>query len=170
MKNHQTPNPRTEAQKTASHRNGARSHGPITLEGKNISRANACHHGLLSKVLLIEGESRQIFREFVTHLESTFLPVTPYELTLVETMAIAKLRQMRLARMERAGVRHQLCEHSQRHDATPFPADPATRAWIAFSGINRQHRTLELMNRCESCCDRQYNKALTMLLEAQRRN
>jgi hypothetical protein len=189
MNDQPTIKPRTEAQKAASRRNGAKSHGPVTLteadhlclsrqqvgadarqwSGKNISRTNACRRGLLAKVLLLEGESREIFREFIAHLESTFLPVTPYELTLVETMTIAKWRQMRLAGMERAAVRHQLCEHSQQQDAAPLPADPATRAYIAFAGITRQHRALELMSRYESRCDRQYNKALTMLLEAQRR-
>jgi hypothetical protein len=179
MNDHRTTKPRTEAQKTASRRNGARSSGHVTLTEADhpcLSRhkvgADArmwSRHGLLAKVLLLEGESRELFREFIAHLESTFLPVTPYELTLVETMAIAKWRQMRLAGMERAAVRHQLQEHSQQESATPLPADPATRAYIAFAGISRQHRTLELLNRYESRCDRQYNKALTMLLEAQRR-
>lgn len=189
MNQQQATKPRTEAQKAASRRNGARSNGPATRteagcpclsrhpagsdvnqwSGKAASGHNAVSHGMLAKVLLLEGESRQIFREFVTHLESTFLPATPYELTLVETMAIAKWRQMRFAGMERAAVRYQLSEHSQQEPATPLPADPATRAWIAFVGISRGHRTLELMNRYESRCDRQYNKALTLLLDAQRR-
>jgi hypothetical protein len=188
MNDHQTSKPRTAAQKAASRRNGTRSHAPVTLteaehpcstrhqvcaaarqwSGKPISRGNACSHGLLAKVLLFESKSREIFWKFVTHLESTFLPITPYELSLGETMAITKWRQMRLAGMERAAVRHELQDHSRQPDATPLPAASHTRAWIAFAGINRQHRTLELMNRDESRCDRQYNKALTTLLEARR--
>ena len=183
MNHQQTTKPRTEAQKAASRNNGAKSNGPVTMSeavcpclsrhhagsGVNQWSGNAVSHGLLAKVLLLEGESRQIFREFITQLESTFLPATPYELTLVETMAIAKWRQMRFAGMERAAVRYQLSQHSQQEGTTPLPADPATRAWVAFVGISRQHGTLDLMNRYESRCDRQYNKALTMLLEAQRR-
>jgi hypothetical protein len=161
--------PRTDAQKAASRRNGAKSRGPATPEGRNVSRNNTFRHGMLAKTILLEGESRQIFREFIAHLENTFFPDTPYEMTLVETMAIAKWRQMRLAGMERAAVRHQLRQHAEQENATPLPTDPATRAWIAFTGINQQYRTLELMNRYESRCDRQYNKALTLLLEAQRR-
>ena len=182
------PNPRTEAQKAASRRNGAKSRATVTpadaehpaMSGQNsgadgstgsdksASRNNAFRHALLAKAILIEGESRAIFRDFMTNLENTFTPATPYEITLVETMAIAKWRQMRLAGMERAAVRHQLRLHASQENAAPLPADPVTRAWIAFTGINQQSRTLELMNRCESRCDSQYNKALSLYLKARR--
>jgi hypothetical protein len=167
----QSPAPklRTDAQRAASRRNGSRSRGPVTPEGKARSVRNNFRHGMVAKVILVEGESREIFNDFITHLEATFRPESPYEITLVETMAIAKWRQMRLAGMERAAVRHQLRQHDEQENTTPLPADPATRAYIAFSGLSQQTRTLELMNRYESRCDRQYNKALALLLEAQRR-
>jgi hypothetical protein len=95
MNDHRTTKPRTEAQKAASRHNGARSSGHVTLTAADhqcLSRHKVGADARMwsRKVLLLEGESRELFREFIAHLESTFLPVTPYELTLVETMAIAK--------------------------------------------------------------------------------
>jgi hypothetical protein len=163
------PKPRTEARRASSRRNGSKSRGPVTPEGKARSVRNNFRHGVVAKAIILEGESREIFNYFMAGLEATFRPESPYQVTLVETMAIAKWRQMRLAGMERAAVRCQLRQHAEQENKAPLPADTATRAYIAYPGLSQHTRTLELMSRYGSRCDRQYNHALTFLLEARRR-
>ena len=51
------PRPRTPAQIEASRRNGSRSHGPLTPEGKARASRNAVKHGLTAMThLVVEGE------------------------------------------------------------------------------------------------------------------
>ncbi len=68
--------PRTEAQIAASRLNGAKSRGPITDEGKAISSQNSLRHGLLAKMVLIEGESETAFRQLSESLHRAFAPAS----------------------------------------------------------------------------------------------
>jgi hypothetical protein len=164
----------TERQRESARINGAKSRGPITPEGKAISARNSLRHGMLAKTILLEGESLDHFQRFIQHLEDTFSPVGPMEDSFVETMALSKWRQMRLVGMEKAGIHHQIqaerdarIEHSAPTGISPL--DPATTAYLAFTTLARQTRSLELMNRYETRCDRQYERALSRLFEAQAR-
>ncbi len=67
----------TDKQITASRANGARSRGPKTPEGKARSARNSTHHGLLARVLLLEGESRDRFDELVCTLNASSTPAPP---------------------------------------------------------------------------------------------
>jgi hypothetical protein len=141
------PSPaRTEKQIHASRVNGSKSRGPVTPEGKAISSRNTAfndatarpyprnahsktgvygQHGMLAKVILLEGESLEIFREFMHSLEATWQPVGPIEDSFLEIMALAQWRRMRLLGMERAGFNHQIAIETE--------LDPATCAFLAFT-------------------------------------
>jgi hypothetical protein len=97
----------TERQKQASRANGSKSRGPATPEGKLTSSRNAEKHGLLSGTVVLEGESTDRFLELVTALHEEFQPQTPFEESLVENMAAARWRQMRIWGMEKAGMDHE---------------------------------------------------------------
>jgi hypothetical protein len=152
---------RTEQQIAASRINGSKSRGPVTPEGKAISSQNNLRHGMLAKAILLEGESLEIFREFMHFLEATFQPVGLIENAFIETMALSKWRQMRLLAMERAGFNHQIAKETE--------LDPATCAFLAFTTLAEQSRVVELMYRYDARCDNQYDRALTRLFEAQKR-
>src|SRR5680860_356443 len=71
--------PRTPAQQEASRRNGSRSHGPVTLQGKARSRANALKHGLLARQITPPGDPRehdQVFQQLCAELAEEFAPAT----------------------------------------------------------------------------------------------
>ncbi len=83
---------RTEKQIEASRLNGAKSHGP---RGPRLKSANA-HHKALARSLLLPGESRSEFMNFIETVFMELAPDTPVEHMLVEKLAVAQWCQMRL--------------------------------------------------------------------------
>src|SRR5580698_9584327 len=133
----------TDLQQQASRANGRKSHGPATPEGKLASSRNAITHGMLSATVVLKGESQDRFCALLAALTEEFQPRTPFEQSLIENMAVARWRQMRIWGMEKA----------------------ATRAALAFRSLSDDSRSLELINRYESRYDRQYLRAHRRFIE-----
>jgi hypothetical protein len=153
---------RTERQTQASRANGAKSSGPTTPEGKLASSRNAVTHGMLSGTIVLEGESKDRFRALLAALHEELQPQTPIETSLVENMAVARWRQMRIWGMEKAGMQHEMRRQAE---ASQSKEDTATRSALAFRALSDDSRSLELINRYESRYDRQYLRAHRRLLE-----
>jgi len=150
---------RTEKQIEASRLNGALSKGPVTPEGKARSARNSLRHGMFARYLILEGESREAFKRLIETLEQVFEPTDDYECSLLDKMALAQWRHIRLVGMEKAAMDTQ----AARQQDTPVD-DPSARAFFAFQSLAEHNKTLNLMNRYEIRCDRQYETALRMLL------
>ena len=99
---------RTERQKQAARANGAKSRGPITPEGKLASSRNAITHGLLAGTIVLKGESEERFNALLADLHAELQPQTSVEITLIETMAAARWRQLRIWGIEKATMEHQM--------------------------------------------------------------
>ncbi|HKD06322.1 MAG TPA: hypothetical protein VKB79_10520 [Bryobacteraceae bacterium] len=139
---------RSEAQKEASRQNGARSHGPITEEGKAISSRNALRHGLVANTVLIPGESPEEFQRLLAGQILEFEPQTPNELMLVEAMVVAKWRQMRAWGLTAAVHAREIhAQDEKRPEAAVL--DMATRAWIALEEIDKSGSTLRRLHQYE---------------------
>lgn len=80
--------------------NGAKSHGPVTLEGLAKSSANSRTHGLAAKYALLPNESAEEFQLLIGDYVDQFHPQTGVETELVEVMAIARCRLRRLLAIE----------------------------------------------------------------------
>ncbi len=92
---------RTPAQIEASRRNGARSRGPRTAEGKARSAANSRRHGLCSAQLMLRGEEeRRAFAALLADLEGRLAPEGETERHLVEELATIAWRQRMLRTVE----------------------------------------------------------------------
>ncbi len=143
----------------ASRANGAKSRGPVTPEGKRKSASNSVRHGLLSSLVVLDDEKPEIFTEIFNALTSEFAPQTEAERILVENMAVARWRQMRLWVIERASFQSEI----EKHDAGTI--HPATRAALAFRALADQSRALDLLNRYESRFDRQFARSLNLLMK-----
>src|SRR6202451_3879340 len=98
----------TERQQNASRANGSKSHGPVTPEGKLASSRNAITHGMLSTTIVLKGESTDRFLWLLTSLLEEFQPQTPFEESLIENMAVARWRQMRVWGLEKAGIDYEM--------------------------------------------------------------
>lgn len=161
----------SEKHSAASRANGAKSRGPVTARGKAVSSANSLRHGMLSNTVVLEGESTERFAELLAALHRDFDPQNEIETMLLETMAVARWRQMRFWGMEKAGLSWEI-----RKQGTDNPEiseeDGTTRAALAFRTLADESRALDLMNRYEARYDRQYNRALhrLTLLKSRRRS
>ena len=64
----------TQAQIDAARRNGAKSHGPKTPEGKAISSMNALRHGLTAQAILLTNENSEAFQTLAAAYYEKFQP------------------------------------------------------------------------------------------------
>jgi len=92
------------AKKQISAGSRRRSTGPRTERGKQRSRYNALKHGIFSKVLLLEGESRAEYQSLVKGVRDSLQPQGTLEETLVEELVCFLWRRRRLLQAERAEV------------------------------------------------------------------
>src|ERR1051326_20231 len=150
-----TDSPRT----LASRANGARSKAPITPAGKCNSSRNSIRHGMLAQTVVLERESQDRFHELLSALTLQFHPRTAVEIGLVETMAVARWRQMRIWGIQKAGFDLEMARH---HDAAE---SPPVRAAIVFRHLADHSRVLDLSQRYETAFDRQFSRALSLLIK-----
>ncbi len=152
--------PPSELQQEASRANGAKSRGPITEEGKQASSQNRRTHGLLSKKIVLEGESQEEFDELFNSYLKEHQPETPTERSLIESMAAARWRQERVWTLETAAMDNQI-RRPRYHEADE---DFASQAYLAFHTLTNAGPSFELLNRYEVRHERQFRAALNTFL------
>ncbi len=158
----------TERQQEASRANGSKSRGPITPEGKLASSRNAITHGMLSAANVLKGESTDRFLSLLAGLCEEFQPQTPFEESLVENMAVARWRQLRIWGLEKASLdceMHRQAELPGSLSSSISTEDNATRAARAFRRLSDDSHSLELIHRYDSRYERQYYRAHRRFLE-----
>jgi hypothetical protein len=90
--------------------------GPITPEGKLISRANSLKHGLTARTLILQGEDPDEIRAKADHWRDSYMPEGAAEEALVDQIALESLRLERIARAEYAALSGQLRNAEIRYD------------------------------------------------------
>ena len=118
---------RTERQQQASRANGTKSRGPKTPEGKARSSRNSIIHGLLTKTVLIKGESVSLFTTLQSEFTEEVAPATPFESTLVDMMISARWRSLRIQGLETSGF-----DDTVNTMPCPEELDESTRVSRAF--------------------------------------
>ena len=83
-------------------KNALRSPGPVTLDGKNVSRRNALKHGLTAELSVIDGEDPRVFDDMRSALVSECNPQGAIEEALTERLANLLWRLRRLPALESA--------------------------------------------------------------------
>jgi hypothetical protein len=157
----------TENQTKANRANSKKSTGPKSKTGRATAAQNNLRHGVLAQIIVIPGESPERFAELLATFQAEFQPRTAVESVLVETLAVARWRQMRLWMMESANLTHEI---ENQLDESSASMDSSTRAALAFRILGDNSRSLDLMNRYETRFDRQYNRSLTQLLNLRERS
>jgi len=148
----------SEKQLAANRANAAKSTGPKTPGGRRNSSRNATTHGLLANSILIDGESKPRFLQLVASLVNEFEPSTPSEHMLVETMAVARWRLMRIWTLEAAAINHE----QRLQSGTDAEENPPVRTAMAVDKL-AERRGRENLSRNEVRYDRQYHRAADRL-------
>ena len=151
--------PRTDTQRDAARRNGAKSKGPVTLEGKQTSALNATRHGLLSsKTFVLENESAQDFNEFRDTIVQRYQPADKLELDLCVEMAHARWRLHRT--WTTAMIDIKLTQQHEDLLEEWSPLDESTRLSEAWTALANYGQGLSLLHRYESRLRRTFERAL----------
>ena len=94
----------TEKQTIANQANSKKSTGAVTSEGKTIVASNAIKHGLFSSRLILSDESVNEYGLLLDDLMQSLQPAGTLELVLVEKIATAIWRQLRLTKAESVSI------------------------------------------------------------------
>ena len=144
----------------AARRNGAKSRGPITPQGKLASAQSNLKHGLFADAVTIDGECTEAFTALQTSLFERLQPEGPIELALVENMVMCRWRQMRLWVMEKSALNHEMRKQSAANQAAFNQEDKPTRAALAYRALTDETHSLDNLSRYETRFDRQFSRAL----------
>jgi hypothetical protein len=80
--------------------NGAKSHGPITEEGRKPSSMNALKHGLTARTVVLSNENGDEYTVLLNSYVDNLEPIGPVEMDLVLEMVNAKWQQRRFSNIE----------------------------------------------------------------------
>ncbi len=143
----------------SSRANGAKSRGPVTPEGKQTSSRNAIRHGFLAEPVVLDVERAPAFYDLLNDLIREHNAQTETQLNLIETMAMARWRIARLWAIEREILQTEMEKPEHESD------DPAANLTKAFRALADRDGILGLLNRYEARLDRQYTRALNLLIK-----
>jgi hypothetical protein len=146
--------------------NGAKSHGPVTPEGKARSAVNSRRHGLASASILMDGESAEDFQLLRADFINQFQPRTAIEADLVDVMAIARWRLRRLLTIEAHLFDIEIVDRKDQIKARSKVKvmEQEDRLAFVFQKLGDQGNSLTLLLRYEGSLNRSYDKALKQLL------
>jgi hypothetical protein len=149
----------TQNQIRANRANALRSTGPRTPEGKQASSRNSTRHGVLSQTVVLEGESEDRFKDLLADFTAQLKPRSAAEAAILETMAIARWKQMRIWGVQKAGFDLEMAQLNSSCNI------PATRAYMVFKNLADNSRVLDLQHRYETGYDRQFCRAYAFFLK-----
>ncbi len=149
--------------------NGAKSHGPVTPEGRAKSSANSRSHGLTAKYKLLPDESSEEFELLINDYIDQFEPRTAVEMDLIEVMAIARWRLRRFLAMESQLFDVEIVRSEKQIDREFNNMNEVARlAWVFQKMADKGH-SIAMLIRYEGSLNRSYDKALKQLLLLQSR-
>jgi hypothetical protein len=153
--------------------NGAKSHGPVTPEGRAKSSRNSLRHGLSAKSVLLPAESHEQFQLLLDAHIQQFQPANDVEMDLVEAMAVARWRLRRIWAIETSLLANELERRAEDIDDEFTEMSGEDRlAWV-FQRLADGGQSLALLARYEGNLNRAFDRAfkqLNILHSAPRQN
>ena len=142
----------TDRRSLTSPINGRKSTGPKTPEGK----AASIRQGILARNIVLDDESSERFNALASEFHQHLQPRDFVESTLVDTLVVARWRQIRLWSMEKASLSHEMRKQAPGLTAESKP----TRAALAFRTLSDQSRSLDLISRYDARYEHQFTRTL----------
>jgi len=143
--------------------NGAKSHGPVTPQGRAISSRNSLRHGFAAKSVVLPTESSHEFQALLRSYVVQFDPRGGVEQELVQTMVAARWRLRRIGNIETALLSTELVRRAEDIDEEFENMKNVDRlAWI-FEKLADHGQALSLVVRYEGALNRSYDRAFKQL-------
>ena len=162
-----TTKPRSDLQREASRRNGAKSRGPISASGIARSSMNAVKLGITAKTLVLCNENPQALEDLRKAYYDRFQPFDQAEVDLVDEMVMARWRIRRYVSTETAILDFEICRQKDDVDRQ-FPGiSPPMRCSLAFRKLLADDNALTTIARYEPRLQRAYKLAYETLLKMQ---
>ncbi len=134
--------------------------GPKTEAGKRRSSMNAVKHGLYSAAVVLPGESMEEYEALLARYLDRFRPTSPDEEHLVHTLVNAEWRIRRLIHIQTARLADIIRRQSNED------RDPIAHAYT-YDLVQTQ--TIATADKHEARLQREYDRALRRLLDAEKR-
>jgi hypothetical protein len=134
---------RTKSQSETSRRNGAKSRGPITPEGKQRSSQNALKYGLSARTVVLCTESHQLFSELEQGYIDSLQPTNLLELHLVQRIAVAEWRIRRAWAVETAITDKSMADRREQDDRDNGDFDNDFRLGLNQVHINKETASVQ---------------------------
>jgi hypothetical protein len=150
--------------KTQSARaNGAKSHGPVTPEGRAISSRNSLSHGLSAQSVVLPAESSEDFQTLLDAHIHQFQPANHVETELVRVMVIARWRLRRILAIETSLLANELVRRAEDiEDEFSEMTGDERLAWV-FQRLADNGQSLALLARYEGTLGRAFDRAFKQL-------
>ena len=120
----------------SARRNGAKSHGPITPEGRATPASNALKHGITAKTLILQNENPidllNMLNSYVDYLQ----PANQIEIDLVTDMVAARWRLRRIWRYETAQLDIEMDAQGPDLEKRFTKHDEDMRGSLAFTALS----------------------------------
>ena len=147
-----------------ANRENAKLGGVKTQEGKEISKMNALKHGLLSKMVLIEGEDEQSFIELGKQLRFGLKPIGELESLLLDRMIANFWRLRRANEVEKNFMERMKNYDDDDYDFSRETEEQKARRRMASMIV---HGSIEKIIRYESFIEKSIYKSLHELQRIQ---
>jgi len=142
--------------------NGAKSHGPVTPEGRAISSRNSLRHGFTAKSIVLSTESQEDFQSLLDSYIDQFDPQGGIEMELVEAMAAARWRLRRISTIETSLLNNEMVRRARDIDKEFRINNDGRLAWV-FRNLADNGPSLALLMRYEGALNRSYDRAFKQL-------
>jgi hypothetical protein len=154
---------RTEKQIEASRLNGAKSHGPVTEDGKARSAANALKHGFTADTLVLTNEDGPRFYELLDGYTELYQPATAAETDALFEAVAARWRMRRVWSIETALLDLEMDRQTPGLANSIPSVDESTRLALAWAGQMDNCKALPTLTRYEARLSRQFERAMKRL-------
>src|SRR6266404_4654942 len=155
----------TERQSESARINGAKSHGPISAEGKEKSSRNSLQHGCTaSHTIILACEDPKDFERMVEKYDTMYKPVTLEEEDLVAEMISARWRIRRATGIETNLIDCEMVTEEPKLKLKFAEVDCGMVLASAFRSLADESHSMTLLNRYESRLRRIHKQAHAMLL------
>src|SRR5713226_8488702 len=126
----------------AARTNGAKSHGPKTVEGKQIASLNAVRRWLTARTVVLQNESEDQYQADLRDYLDHFRPEGKPETDLVHQLAAAQWRLARYAAVESGLLELKMDDQAGRIEDKYEEISERHRLAIAFEALSGSNGSL----------------------------